>query len=73
MNWTECKYVERVADRCSGLPTVLGTRVFPETILQYSNRGASEDEILGDFPTLTADLVRSLLEFAHDEQRQLAS
>jgi len=73
MNWAGCEFVEKVPDRCSGVPTIRGTRIFPETVLQYSARGASVEEILEDFPTLTAEAVRSLLAFASSESRHLAS
>ena len=52
MDWTGCEFVEEVPGRCSGVPTIRGTRIFPETVLQYSNRGASIEEILEDFPRL---------------------
>lgn len=71
MNWTDCELVEQVPGKCSGLPTVRGTRIFSDTVLQSSARGASVEEILQDFPSLTADVVRSLLVFA--DRRQLAS
>lgn len=73
MDWTKSEFVEQVPGRCSGLPTVRGTRISPDTVLQYSSRGASVIEILEDFPTLSSDVVRSLIEFARAEQRQLAS
>lgn len=73
MDWTESEVVERVAGRCSGQPTIRGTRISPDTVLQYFQRGASLEEILEDFPTLTGDLVRSLVVFADGERKQLAS
>jgi len=73
MDWTGCEFVEAVPGRCSGVPTIRGTRIFPETVLQYYARGASMEEILEDFPTLTAEVVFSLLAFAGAESRQLAS
>ncbi len=73
MDWTECEFVEQVPGRCSGQPTVRGTRIPPETVLQYFIRGASVEEILEDFPTLTADVIHALLVFAGGERRQLAS
>jgi uncharacterized protein (DUF433 family) len=73
MDWTGCEFVEEVPGKCSGVRTIRGTRIFPEIILQYSNRGASVEEILEDFPTLTAEIVGSLLAFANSESRQLTS
>lgn len=73
MDWTGCEFVEQIPGRCSGVPTILGTRISPETVLQYSARGASIEEILEDFPTLTAEVVFSLLAFANSESRHLAS
>jgi len=73
MDWINCEFVEQIPGKCSGLPTVRGTRIFPETVLQYFDRGASVEEIIEDFPILAADVVRSLLAFAGGERRQLAS
>jgi len=73
MDWTKSEFVEQVPGKCSGLPTVRGTRISPETVVQYFDRGAYVEEILEDFPTLSADVVRSLLVFANGERRQLAS
>ena len=64
MDSTGCEFVEQVPGKCSGLPTIRGTRISPEIVLQYSARGPSVEEVLEDFPTLTSDVVRSLLVFA---------
>ena len=49
---------------CGGRPIVAGTRMRVADILSMLAGGASEAEILGDFPYLTADDVRACLSFA---------
>ena len=49
---------------CGGQLTVKGTRVTVRTILASLAEGASEDEILADFPTLTREAVRAAIAFA---------
>lgn len=73
MDWSGCELVEVVPGRCSGQPTVRGTRVFPETIVQYFERGASVEEVLEDYPSLTGEVIRSVLLFARSRREQLAS
>ena len=49
---------------CGGQLTVRGTRVTVRTVLASLAEGASEEEILTDFPTLTRDAVRAVIAFA---------
>jgi uncharacterized protein (DUF433 family) len=44
--------------------TVKGTRVTIRTVLASLAEGATEDEILADFPTLTHEAVRAVIAFA---------
>lgn len=72
MDWTGCELVERVEGRCSGRPTVCGTRIFPDSIVRDFDMGASVEEIQTDYPTLEADTIRQLVEFAHARRRSAA-
>jgi uncharacterized protein (DUF433 family) len=49
---------------CGGEPVVKGTRVILRTILASLAEGASIQEILADFPTLTDRNVRAVIAFA---------
>jgi uncharacterized protein (DUF433 family) len=55
---------ERRADVCGGEPVVKGTRVTVRTVLASLAEGATIEEILADFPTLTEPAVRSVIAFA---------
>jgi len=60
-------YQERIIrDRgtCGGEPVFKGTRVTLRTILASLAAGDSVEEILVDFPSLTADDVRAAIAFA---------
>lgn len=47
-----------------GVPCVRGTRVPVATVVGLIAQGLSVDEILTDYPQLSADDVRAALEFA---------
>ena len=49
---------------CGGQPVIRGTRVTLRTVLASLAEGASVDEILEDFPTITADDVAAVIAFA---------
>ena len=49
---------------CGGQPIIKGTRVTVRTILASLAEGADTDEIVADFPTLTAHDVRAVIAFA---------
>ena len=49
---------------CGGEPVIKGTRVTLRTVLASLAEGASIQEIIADFPTLTADDVRAVIAFA---------
>jgi uncharacterized protein (DUF433 family) len=49
---------------CGGELTVKGTRVTVRTVLASLAEGASEQDIVADFPTLTPGAVRAVIAFA---------
>lgn len=49
---------------CGGESVISGTRVTLRTVLASLAEGAAPDEILADFPTLTAEDVRAVIAFA---------
>jgi uncharacterized protein (DUF433 family) len=57
-------YLVRDPKICGGQLIVQGTRVTVRTVLASLAEGASEDEILEDFPTLTRKGVRAVIAFA---------
>jgi uncharacterized protein (DUF433 family) len=62
MNYQD--YVIRDPKICGGEPVVKGTRVTVRTILASLAEGATNEEILADFPTLTPDQLRAVIAFA---------
>jgi uncharacterized protein (DUF433 family) len=55
----------------SGQPCIRGLRMTVRDVLEYLAGGMSVDEILADFPDLTAEDVRACLAFAADRERRL--
>jgi len=49
---------------CGGEPVLKGTRVTLRTVLASLAEGATVQEVLEDFPTLTEDDVRAAIAFA---------
>ena len=57
-------FFERRADLCGGEMVLKGTRVTVRTVLASLAEGATVDEILADFPTLSSAAVRAVIAFA---------
>jgi len=49
---------------CGGRPTIAGTRMRVSDLLEMLAAGASQEDILADFPYLSLDDVRGALAFA---------
>lgn len=57
----------------SGKPTIRNTRITVSDILEYLAGGMSQEEILADFPDLTAEDISAALLFAAERERRLFS
>jgi uncharacterized protein (DUF433 family) len=55
----------------SGKPCIRGMRIAVADVLDYLAAGMSPDDILADFPELTAEDIRACLAFAADRERRL--
>jgi uncharacterized protein (DUF433 family) len=60
-------------DKRGGKPCIRGMRITVYDVLEYLASGMSEEEILADFPDLTHDDIRAVLQFAADRERRLAT
>ena len=58
------KFITRDPAVCGGEAVVKGTRVIVRTVLASLAEGATTEEILSDFPTLTEESVRAVIAFA---------
>jgi uncharacterized protein (DUF433 family) len=67
MNFNYAGYFERRTDLCGGELVVKGTRVPVRTLLASLAEGATEAEILADFPTVTRVGLRAVIAFAAHE------
>jgi uncharacterized protein (DUF433 family) len=57
----------------NGKPCVRGMRIAVSDVLDYLAGGMTIEQILADFPELTADDVRACLAFAADRERRLVA
>lgn len=64
MNYTEIITIE--PGKRSGQPCIRGLRMTVRDVLEYLASGMTTEEILADFPDLTADDIRACLAFAAD-------
>ncbi len=62
MNYQD--YISRDPEICGGEPVIKGTRVTLRTILASLAQGATEEQILRDFPTVNAAALRAVIAFA---------
>jgi len=65
------KYITIQADRRGGKPCIRDTRITVYDILEYLASGMTEEQILQDFPELTADDIKACYAFAADRERKL--
>lgn len=57
-----------------GKPCIRGLRISVYDVLEYLASGMTQEQILGDFPDLTAEDIKACLEYAADRERhQMAS
>jgi len=54
-----------------GKPCIRGLRITVYDVLDYLASGMTQEEILSDFPDLTADDIKACLAFAADRERKL--
>lgn len=69
----ELELIEVRAGVRSGKPCFVGTRISVYDVLEYLAGGMSSDEIVSDFPELTAKHVMAALQFAANRERRLAT
>jgi len=60
-------------DKRSGKPCIRGTRMSVTDVLEYLAGGMTQEELLAEFPDLTAEDIRACLAFAADRERRLAT
>jgi uncharacterized protein (DUF433 family) len=54
-----------------GKPCIRGLRITVYDVLDYLASGMNQEEILRDFPHLTAEDIKACLAFAADRERKL--
>lgn len=57
-------YITRDPKICGGAPVIRGTRVTLRTLLASLAEGASSEDILRSFPSVSEDALRAVIAFA---------
>lgn len=68
MDYTKVITIE--PDKRSGQPCIRGLRMTVQDVLEYLASGMSAEEVLADFPDLTAEDIQACLAFAADRERR---
>jgi len=58
------EYIVADSEICHGKPTFKGTRIMVWQVLEMLESGASIDEIIEDFPSLTPTHIKAALQYA---------
>jgi uncharacterized protein (DUF433 family) len=64
MSYTPTEFFERRREVCGGELVIKGTRVPVRTLLASLAEGGTQEEILADFPTVSAEGLRAVIAFA---------
>jgi uncharacterized protein (DUF433 family) len=67
-DWSECDLAESIAGEPGGSPVVKGTRIPADTILTDEELGATAEETLGSFPSLSLDTIRRIRAYGHSHK-----
>ena len=51
-------------DICNGRPVIKGTRITVQTILEFLGAGDSIEDVLEEYPNLTADDIYACIQYA---------
>ena len=73
MDWSGCELVEVIPGKVSGAPLVKDTRIPADFVIESYELAGSVDEVLEEFPRLTAEIVLQLVEFARLRQGATAA
>jgi uncharacterized protein (DUF433 family) len=55
---------------CCGKPCIRGHRIWVSLILDFLAAGATVDEVLQDYPQITAEDIRACIAFASEMTRE---
>lgn len=64
IDWSACPLVQRDPEKLGGAPNINGMRIGPEAIVDNFEAGLSIQEIVEQFPGVSADEVRTILAYA---------
>jgi len=68
MEWLECSEVEVVPGKQGGVPLIKGTRIPAQQIVDEFELGSPVEEIAENYPSITSEQIKSLIDFARTHQ-----
>ena len=60
------EYIVIDPEICNGRPTISGSRITVQTILEFLAAGESIESIMAEYPKLTAESIQACLQFASE-------
>jgi len=70
IDWTACELIEQIPGKVSGRPIVQGTRILPDAIVNSYDAGDTLELIQENYPGLSMEQIRRLIQFAHAQREQ---
>jgi uncharacterized protein (DUF433 family) len=71
MDWKDHIMIE--PDKRSGKPCIRGMRITVYDVFDWLASGMTQEQILEDYPELTADDIRACYKFAAEREKRLLS
>ena len=68
MNWRDCIVIDPLI--CHGVATIRGTRIMVSVILDNLAAGATREEILASYPSLTLSDIQAAMAYAAEIARE---
>jgi uncharacterized protein (DUF433 family) len=65
LDWTDCPLVEIDPEKLGETPVIKGTCIPAQGIVDDYDLGSPMQEIHENFPTLSMELIKNLIAFAH--------
>lgn len=67
------QYITIEPEKRGGQPCIRGMRITVQDVLEYLAGGMTMEQVMADFPELTAEDVRACLAYAADRDRRLGA
>ncbi|HEY3741510.1 MAG TPA: DUF433 domain-containing protein [Bryobacteraceae bacterium] len=64
IDWSQCDFTEAIPGKQGGVPLVVGTRIPAQQIVEDYELGGEIREIAENYPSISVERLRALLDYA---------